>query len=126
MTLEVIHYGFGKNMWDITPLNHITMMYKVSFICLVSMACANHLLSSFIALLRLRPDIQDPNFSRQNLGLSIPLENLPKCLISLYHLHNHWPEHRHSRHLGLDRLPSVHPGPFGLDRMGTRREREMH
>lgn len=30
MTLEVIHYGFGKNMWDITPLNHITMMYKVS------------------------------------------------------------------------------------------------
>lgn len=30
MPFEVIHYGFGKNMWDITPLNHITMMYKVS------------------------------------------------------------------------------------------------
>ena len=29
-TVEVIHYGFGKNMWDITPLDHITMMYKVS------------------------------------------------------------------------------------------------
>lgn len=36
MTLEVIHYGFGKNMWDITPLDHITMMYKVSLFAWLS------------------------------------------------------------------------------------------
>lgn len=82
----VIHYGFGKNIWDIYPQHNITKAYKVGALT-SDFLTSTH---SFAAFLRFCSRIQSINIPRQDLRLPLSSTDLPVHCLPLHRIHYNW------------------------------------